>query len=212
VFLDGILVYSKTEADHREHLREVLEILRQNHLYAKPQKCQLFKRSVTFLGHVLNENGLSMEQDKVKAIQEWPRTRNRKENISFLGLAGYCRRFVKNFSQLALKMTELLKGNVEWNWSSAVEQSFQSLKQVVTTAPVLRSPDPAEPFVVTTAASGFAVGAELSQEFEGQLQPVAFMSKKFSPSERNYPVHEQELLAVIRAIQEWKCYLDGQRL
>jgi hypothetical protein len=211
VFLDDILVYSKTEAEHREHLREVLEILRKNRLYAKPQKCQLFKRSVTFLGHVLNENGLSMEQDKVRSIQEWPRPRNRKEILSFLGLAGYYRRFVKNFSQLALKMTELLKDNVEWNWSSAVEQSFQSLKQVITSAPVLRSPDPAKPFVVTTDASGFAVGAELSQEFEGQLQPVAFMSKKFSPAERNYPVHEQELLAVIRAIQEWKCYLDGQR-
>jgi hypothetical protein len=211
VFLDDILIYSKTEEEHREHLREVLEILRKNQLYAKPQKCQLFKRSVTFLGHVLDENGLSMEQDKVKAIQEWPRPRNRKEILSFLGLAGYYRRFVKNFSQLASSMTELLKDKVEWNWSTSVEEGFKSLKEVITSGPVLRSPDQSKPFVVTTDASGFAIGAELSQEFEGQLQPIAFMSKKLSPAERNYPVHEQELLAVIQAIREWKCYLDGQK-
>lgn len=211
VFLDDILVYSKTEAEHKEHLHQVLEILRKNHLYAKLQKCQLFKRSVTFLGHVLDENGLSMEQDKIKAIQEWPRPKNKKEILSFLGLAGYYRRFVKNFSQLASKMTELLKDKVQWNWSDVVEQSFLSLKRAITTAPVLRSPDQSKSFIVTTDASRFAVGAELSQEHEGKLYPVAFMSKKLSPAERNYPTHEQELLAVILAIHEWKCYLDGQK-
>ena len=108
-------------------------------------------------------------------------------------------------------MTELLKNEAQWNWTAEVEKSFQSLKQVVTSAPLLRSPDQSKPFVVTTDASGFAIGAELSQEFEGQLQPIAFMSKKLSPAERNYPVHEQELLAVIQAIREWKCYLDGQK-
>lgn len=211
VFLDDILIYSKTEEEHKQHLRQVLDILRKNQLYAKLPKCQLFKRSVNFLGHVLDEYGLSMENDKVKAIQEWPRPKNRKEILSFLGLAGYYRRFIKNFSQLALKMTELLKNDVEWNWTAEVERSFQSLKQVITSAPLLRSPDQAKPFVVTTDASGFAIGAELSQEFDGQLQPIAFMSKKLSSAERNYPVHEQELLAVIQAIREWKCYLDGQK-
>jgi RNase H-like domain found in reverse transcriptase/Integrase zinc binding domain/Chromo (CHRromatin Organisation MOdifier) domain len=108
-------------------------------------------------------------------------------------------------------MTELLKNDAEWNWSEEVEQSFQALKRMITSAPVLRSPDQSKPFVVTTDASGFAIGAELSQEFEGKLQPIAFMSKKLSPAERNYPVHEQELLAVIQAIREWKCYLDGRK-
>ena len=211
VFLDDILIYSKTEEEHKQHLLQVLDILRKNQLYAKLPKCQLFKRSVNFLGHVLDEHGLSMEKDKVKAIQEWPRPKNRKEILSFLGLAGYYRRFIKNFSQLALKMTELLKNDAEWKWTTEVEGSFQSLKQVVTSAPLLRSPDQSKPFVVTTDASGFAVGAELSQEFGGQLQPIAFMSKKLNSAERNYPVHEQELLAVIQAIREWKCYLDGQK-
>ena len=211
LFLDDILIYSKTEEEHKQHLCQVLDILRKNQLYAKLPKCQLFKRSVNFLGHVLDEHGLSMEKDKIKAIIEWPRPKNRKEILSFLGLAGYYRRFIKNFSQLALKMTELLKNDVEWNWSIEVERSFQSLKQVVTSAPLLRSPDQSKPFVVTTDASGFAVGAELSQEFDGELQPIAFMSKKLNPAERNYPVHEQELLAVIQAIREWKCYLDGQK-
>lgn len=152
-----------------------------------------------------------MEQDKVRAIQEWPRPKNKKQILSFLGLAGYYRRFIKNFSQIAMKMTELLKDNVEFKWTTAVEQSFRSLKEAITLAPVLRSPDQSKPFTVTTDASGFAIGAELSQEWDGRLQPVAFMSKKLNPAERNYPVHEQELLAVIRAIQEWKCYLDGQK-
>ena len=114
VFVDDILIYSRTESEHRRHVEEVLDILRENRLYAKLSKCQLFQPSVTFLGHVLSENGLSMEADKLKAVNEWPRPQNRKQTLSFLGLCGYYRSFIENFSQIALPMTELLKESNQW--------------------------------------------------------------------------------------------------
>ncbi len=210
VFVDDILIYSKTEKDHQSHVKEALDILRQNHLYAKLSKCQLFQSKVTFLGHVLSENGLSVEADKVKAMIEWPRPQNRKHILSFLGLCGYYRTFIENFSQIALPMTELLKESKEWNWNEHVEKSFRQLQQAMLKAPVLASPDPTRKFIVTTDASDFAIGAALSQQFDSGERPIAFYSKKLSSAEVNYAVHEKELLAVIQALKEWRCFLDGQ--
>lgn len=210
VFVDDILIYSKTEMEHKHHVREVLDILRENQLYAKLSKCQLFQSSVTFLGHVLSENGLSVEADKVKAMTEWPRPLNRKHILSFLGLCGYYRTFIANFSQIALPMTELLKESQEWNWNKRVEMSFRQLQQAMSKAPVLASPDPTGKFIVTTDASDFAIGAALSQQFDSGERPIAFYSKKLSSAEVNYAVHEKELLAVIQALKEWRCFLDGQ--
>lgn len=210
VFVDDILIYSKTEIEHRKHVKEVLDILRRNELYAKLPKCQLFQSEVTFLGHVLSKDGLSVESDKIKAMNEWPRPQNRKHILSFLGLCGYYRTFIENFSQIALPMTELLKETKEWKWDEPVEKSFRQLQQAMSEAPVLASPDPTRKFIVTTDASDFAIGAALSQQFDNGERPIAFYSKKLSPAESNYPVHEKELLAVILALKEWRCFLDGQ--
>jgi hypothetical protein len=210
VFVDDILIYSKTEIEHRKHVKEVLDILRKNELYAKLPKCQLFQSKVTFLGHVLSKDGLSVEADKIKAMNEWPRPQNRKHILSFLGLCGYYRTFIENFSQIALPMTELLKETREWKWDEREEESFRQLQQAMSKAPVLASPDPTRNFIVTTDASDFAIGAALSQQFDCGNRPIAFYSKKLSPAESNYPVHEKELLAVIQALKEWRCFLDGQ--
>jgi len=210
VFVDDILIYSKTEIEHRKHVKEVLNILRKNELYAKLPKCQLFQSKVTFLGHVLSKDGLSVEEDKIQAMNDWPRPQNRKHILSFLGLCGYYRTFIENFSQIALPMTELLKESKEWNWDERVEKSFRQLQQAMSKAPVLASPDPTRKFIITTDASDFAIGAALSQHFDDGERPIAFHSKKLSPAESNYPVHEKELLAVIRALKEWRCFLDGQ--
>ena len=183
VFVDDILIYSKTESEHKRHVQEVLDILRENRLYAKLSKCQLFQSSVTFLGHVLSENGLSMEADKLKAVNEWPRPQNRKQILSFLGLCGYYRSFIENFSQIALPMTELLKESNEWKWNERVEKSFRHLQQAMLRAPVLTSPDPTRPFIVTTDSSDFAIGASLSQQFDNGEKPIAFYSKKLSSAE-----------------------------
>ena len=211
VFLDDILIFSKTLQEHRKHVRIVLELLRNNKLYAKKSKCEFFKQSISFLGHVVSGEGISMEKDKVKAIQEWPIPTNVAAIRSFLGLAGYYRRFVKDFSKLAMPLTDLLRTDVKFEWNKSQQQSFLQLKQSISSAPVLTLPDDSLPYIVSTDASGFAVGATLSQDQGNGSQPIAFLSHKLNEHEKNYPVHEQELLAIIIALKEWRHYLYGKR-
>ena len=211
VFLDDILIYSNSLSDHKKHLRVVLDLLRQHKLYAKESKCEFFKSSVSFLGHVVGEEGISMEEDKVKAIREWPAPTSVKGIRSFLGLAGYYRRFVKNFSKIASPLSELLHKDKPFEWKGSQQQAFDNLKLAVASGPVLIIPDESKPYVVTTDSSGFAIGATLSQDQGHGLQPIAFMSQKMLPAEKNYPVHEQELLAVVCALKEWRHYLHGRK-
>ena len=210
VFLDDILIFSKTLAEHKKHVRRVLELLRANKLYAKKSKCEFFKSSISFLGHVVGEKGVSMEKEKVKAIVDWPTLTNVAAVRSFLGLAGYYRRFVKDFSKIASPLTDLLRTDAKFEWMDKQQLAFDRLKEAVSTGPVLIIPDESLPYVVTTDASGFAVGATLSQDQGNGLQPIAFLSHKMNEHERNYPVHEQELLAIIIALKEWRHYLHGR--
>jgi hypothetical protein len=148
--------------------------------------------------------------DKIKAIQEWPELNNVKEVRSFLGLAGYHRRFVKDYAKIAAPLTELTKEKNGWKWEDVERKAFNDLKSALSNTPVLILPDMNKPFVVTTDASGFAVGAVLTQnDVDGKQQPVAYYSHKLIPAERNYPVHEQELLAVFLALKHWRYYLQG---
>lgn len=209
VYLDDILVYSRTTEDHHKHLREVLDTLRKHKLYAKLSKCHLYQSSVSFLGHIISSNGVQMEPEKVKAIQDWPTPKSVQDIRSFLGLAGYYRKFIQNFSKISSPLTELLKKDVSFEWTTRQEQAMNELKQAIMTAPVLINPDHKLPFTVVTDASGFAVGAALCQDQGNGLQPVSFMSKKMLPAEKNYPVHEQELLAIICALKEWRHHLHG---
>jgi hypothetical protein len=211
VFLDDILIYSRTWEEHREHVRTVLQLLRQHQLYAKASKCEFFRQKIGFLGHVVDTNGIHMEPDKVKAIQEWPVPRNVHDIRSFLGLAGYYRKFVRSFSRLSSPLSELLQKDKPFEWSPVQQQAFEHLKQAVASAPVLITPDEKLPYVMTTDASGYAIGATLSQDQGKGLQPIAFMSKKMLPAERNYPVHEQEELAIVCALREWRHYLHGTK-
>ena len=152
-----------------------------------------------------------METDKVKAIQEWPTPSSIPALRSFLGLAGYYRRFVKDFGRITLPLTDLLRNDVKFQWQAQQQQAFDSLKQAISSAPVLLVADDTLPYVVTTDASGFAVGATLSQDQGKGLQPIAFISHKMNEHERKYAVHEQELLAVITALKEWRHYLHGRK-
>ena len=148
---------------------------------------------------------------KVAAIEEWPEPRSQTDVQQFIGLAGYYRRFIRMFSEIAAPLTHLLqKGNV-FQWSDEQQKAFDALKVAVSQQPVLALPDPSRSYVVTTDASGFAVGATLSQDQGSGMQPIAFLSKKMLPAERNYPVHEQELLAVVIALRQWRHYLLGSR-
>lgn len=209
VFLDDILIFSRTPEEHKRHLAIVMELLVKNRLCAKESKCELFRRSVEFLGHIIDAQGLHMMADKVKAVLDWPPLTSIDDVRSFLGFVGYYRRFVRMFSDLAAPLTAMLQNGAKFEWNDAQRTAFERLKQAVTEQPVLILPDMTKPFVVTTDASGYAVGACLGQDLGHGEQPIAYMSKKMQPAEKNYPVHEQELLAIILSLKEWRHYLQG---
>jgi hypothetical protein len=223
VFIDDILVFSRTLEEHEEHLRVVMQRLRDKKLYAKLSKCEFFKGEVEFLGHIVGRAGVRMVEGKVKAVQEWPTPSGQKEVEQFLGLAGYYRRFIANFSKIASPLSELCgtlrkskdgstrKPPVKlFRWGAPQQQAFEALKHAVTTAPCLAMPDDTKPFVVHCDASGYATGAVLMQEHAEGLRPIAFLSKKMNDAERRYPVHEQELLAILNALKAWRHYLGGR--
>ncbi|XP_020963973.1 uncharacterized protein LOC110265353 [Arachis ipaensis] len=153
VFIDDILVYSKTAKEHEEHLRIVLQILKERKLYAKLSKCEFWKEEVKFLGHVVSKGGIAVDPSKVEAVMEWERPTTVTEVRSFLGLAGYYRRFIEGFFWIVLPMTKLTRKEVPFVWTSECKESFQTLKQKLTSAPVLILPEPHEPFEVYYDAS-----------------------------------------------------------
>ena len=146
VYLDDILVYSKSKEEHEEHLRCVLNKLRENRLYAKFSKCEFWLPQVTYLGHVISAKGIPVNPETVKTIVEWLPPVNVKEVRSFLGLASYCRRFVQNFSKIAKPLTDLLKKGKKYLWTPACQASFETLKEKLTSTPVLVPPDTSKPF------------------------------------------------------------------
>lgn len=211
VFLDDILIFSKTREEHEEHVRKVLQMLRQEKLFAKESKCELFRTEVEFLGHIVGRDGVRMMEDKVKAVQEWPTPTRVSHVRSFLGTAGYYRRFIRDFSKISTPLSNLTKESTKFEWGHAQEAAFLQLKQSIMSAPVLVLPDPNVPYVVHVDASGYAVGAVLQQDQGKGLQPIAFLSKKMLDAETRYPVHEQELLAIIHALSTWRHYLHGRK-
>ena len=205
VFIDDILVYSRSESEHAEHLRMVLQTLRDQRLYAKFSKCQFWLREVTFLGHVISAEGVYVDPQKVEAVLNWERPTNVTEIRSFLGLAGYYRRFVEGFSKIATPLTRLTRKGVKFNWSHECEQSFQELKRRLTTAPILTLPSGVEGFEIYSDASKQGLGCVLMQN--GRV--IAYASRQLKKHEQNYPVHDLELAAVVFALKIWRHYLYG---
>ncbi|KAL0544440.1 hypothetical protein IC582_019555 [Cucumis melo] len=208
VFIDDILIYSKTEAEHEEHLRMVLQTLRDNKLYAKFSKCEFWLKQVSFLGHVVSKAGVSVDPAKIEAVTGWTRPSTVSEVRSFLGLAGYYRRFVENFSRIATPLTQLIRKGAPFVWSKACEDSFQNLKQKLVTAPVLTVPDGSGSFVIYSDASKKGLGCVLMQ----QGKVVAYASRQLKSHEQNYPTHDLELAAVVFALKIWRHYLYGEKI
>jgi hypothetical protein len=161
VFIDDILVYSNSYLEHEQHLRQVLSTLREHQLYAKVSKCEFWLKEVVFLGHVISVQGILVDPRKVEVVLKWERPTNVTEIRSFLGLAGYYRRFIEGFSTIAIPMTRLTRKETKWEWTDECEQSFQELKKRLTTAPVLTLPSGTEGFVVYSDASGKGLGCVL---------------------------------------------------
>ncbi|QRV82833.1 Transposon Tf2-7 polyprotein [Ceratobasidium sp. AG-Ba] len=210
VYMDDIVIFSEKEEDHAEHVKEVLKILRENNLYAKLSKCEFFVKKVIFLGLVITPEGISMEEEKIKAIMEWGAPRKIKEVQAFLGFVNFYRRFIAKFSKIARPLHDLTKKDTKFEWTQECQQAFEEIKKRVSQDPVLIHPDPDKPFILETDASGIAIGAILSQRGEdGYLHPVAYLSKSYNDAQRNYDTANKELLAIVESLKHWRIYLEG---
>ncbi|KAJ4974055.1 hypothetical protein NE237_007229 [Protea cynaroides] len=207
VFIDDILVYSKDMEAHTTHLRAALQRLRQEKLYAKFKKCEFWLKEVVFLGHVVSEDGIKVDPSKIAAIIGWEAPKSVVEIRSFLGLAGYCRRFVEDYSRIAVPLTRLTKKGEKFIWTDECEKCFQTLKSRLVSAPILTIPVNAVPFTLYTDASGLGIGCVLMQ---GE-QVIAYASRQLKEHEKNYPTHDLELAVVIHAIKTWRHYLYGEK-
>jgi len=187
-YIDDILIYSNSLEEHHEHVKKVLKKLLENSLYIKLEKCEFDVTETTFLGCILSKDGLKVDPEKVKAILDWPVPSNVKEIQSFIGLCNYYRIFIKEFAKIAQPLHKLTRKNDPFLWGFDQQKSFDKLKELFTSAPILGNPDSNKPFIVETDASNFAVGAILSQEFAGQLHPIAFISTSLTKSQLNYPI------------------------
>ncbi|KAL6225621.1 hypothetical protein ACLB2K_004470 [Fragaria x ananassa] len=205
VFIDDILIYSKNEADHKNHLETTLQVLREHKLYAKFEKCDFWQHQVKFLGHVVSQAGIAMDPAKIEAVLEWKAPTTPTEVRSFLGLARYYRRFIEGFSKIALPMTRLTRKNVKYIWDDNCERAFQKLKERLTTAPILTIPESGVPFVIYSDASHQGLGCILMQN--GKV--VAYASRQLKMHEKNYPTYDLELVAVVFALKVWRHYLYG---
>ncbi|KAJ0666882.1 putative nucleotidyltransferase, Ribonuclease H [Helianthus annuus] len=207
VFIDDILIYSKTKADHEKHLHLIMELLKKEQLYAKFSKCEFWLKEVQFLGHIVNDKGIHVDPSKIEAVKNWNVPTTPTEIRSFLGLAGYYRRFISNFSKIAVPLTSLTHKGKPFEWGPKQEEAFQILKQKLCDAPILTLPDGNDDFVVYCDASNLGLGCVLMQR--GKV--IAYASRQLKIHEKNYTTHDLELGAVVFALKIWRHYLYGTK-
>ena len=207
VYLDDVMIFSKDPESHEQHLEQVLKLLDENKFLAKPSKCEFNKPEVKFLGHVVGRNGLKVDSAKIQVVKDWPVPTTLKHLRSFLGLTNYFRKFIQGYSCLTAPLTSFMKKGVDFKstWTDTHTAIIEQLREALTTAPVLTLPDFSQPFEVVSDASLLGTGAVLMQN----EKVIAYTSSKYIPAELNYTTGEQELLGVVKAMQEWRCYLEG---
>lgn len=210
VYLDDILIFSKTKSEHRRHVKQVLERFRLHILYASPKKCHFMTNKVEFLGIIVSEEGLQVNPSKTEIIKKWPKPKDSIELRGFLGLASFFRRFIKNFSAVALPRTNLTKsGSGICLWDESCTIAMQKLKEALTSSPTLRRPDFTLPYRCHVDASQFAIGGTLTQIADGSEHVIAYFSRKFNPVQTNYTANDRELLGMIEFLKHFRCYLEG---
>ena len=210
VFINDIIVGTETEEGHNELVAEVIKRLEENDLYVKLEKCKWKVREVEFLGVVIGPEGIKMEEGKVKEVVEWPTPKSVKDVQKFLGLANYYRRFIEGFATVAKPLHDLVKKDKKWEWMEREERVFRELKGRFTKKPVLAAPDINKKMRLEVDASAYAMGGVLSMECkDGLWRLVAFLSKSLNETERNYKIHDKEMLAIIRGLEAWRHLLEG---
>jgi hypothetical protein len=205
VFIDDILIYSRSEEEHVRHLRVILKRLRDHQLYAKFSKCTFWLKGVHFLRHIISVEGIAVNPSKVQEVLDWKSPRSVTQIHSFLKLAEYYRWFIPNFSKIAKPMTKLLEKKVKFKWSLQFEEAFLTLKKLLTTAPVLAQPNIEKPFDVYYDASDLGIGRVLMQDGRA----ISYASRQLQCHEEHYPTHDLELLAIVHTLKVWRHYLLG---
>jgi hypothetical protein len=203
VFINDILVFFRSEEEHEEHLRLLLQKLREYQLYAKISKCTFWLKEVSFLEHIITDGGIAVDPSKVQDVLNWSPPKNVPEIRSFLGLAGYYRRFIEGFSKIVKPLTTLLEKGKEFKWDEKCQASFEELKKRLTTTPVLIMPDIHKGFDVYCDASRQGLGCVLMHE----VKVVAYASRQLRKHEQNYPTHDLELAVVVHALKIWRHYV-----
>jgi len=202
VFIDDVMVAMETEEGHDEIVEEVLRRLEENDLFVKPEKCVWKVREVGFLGVIIGEDRVRMEKEKVQGVIEWPVPKSVKDVQKFLGLANYYRRFVKDFAKIAKPLHKIIRKENKWSWGERQQKEFEELKERFTTDPVLVTPDLDKEIRVEVDASDFTTGEVLSIKCEDERwRPVAYISKSLNEAERNYEIHDKEMLATIWCLE-----------
>src|SRR5712671_514904 len=212
---DMLIATTDNPTLHTKYVHRILDKLEKHDLYLKPEKSVFAQRRIEFLGVILENNTIQMDPTKIKGVAEWPHPRNPTDVRSFLGFTGFYRYFIPNYSKVARPLLDLTKKATPWIWTAAQTTAFETLKKLMCSKPVLTQPQYDKPFVVHTDASAYGVGAILLQEGDinpqkpskPRLHPIAYYSATFTPTERNYDIYEQELLVVLRALQNWRPHL-----
>jgi hypothetical protein len=205
VFFDDILIYNKSWEDHVQHVDKVLQLLKEQQLYAKPSKCFFGVKEVEYLGHIVSHEGVKVDPNKIKAMMDWPIPKTLKNLRGFLGLTGYYRKFVRNYGRITTPLTELTKKDA-FSWTLEATKSFEQLKEVMCKAPVLTTPDFTNTFIVECDASGNGIGVVLMQEG----RPLAFESRPLKGRDLHKPIYEKEMMAILHALKKWRPYLIGR--
>lgn len=197
VYLDDIIIYSSDLQDHLIRLDKVFQRLRNHNLKIQPDKCEFLRKEVCYLGHIITTDGVKPNPEKIRCVTEFQQPRNQKQIKQFLGLSGYYRRFVPNYSKIIKPLTRLLKKDVEFNFSKDCIEAFETCKRLLTSSPILQYPDFTKPFILTTDASNYAIGAVLSQGEPKKDLPIAYASRTLNAAETRYSTIEKELLAIL---------------
>ena len=209
-FIDDVIIEMETEEGYDEIVVEVIRRLEENDLYVKPEKCKWKVRKVGFLGVVIGPEGIKMEKDKVKGVMEWLTQKYVKDIQKFLGLVNYYHRFIEGFASVARPLHDIVKKDRKWEWTEKQEEVFKELKEQFTKELVLAAPDINKKIRMEVDISDYAMGGVLSMEREDRKwRPVAFLSKSSNKTERNYEIHDKEMLAIIRRLESWRHLLEG---
>ena len=210
MYLDDLVIFSSTFDEAVNRLDTVFQRLASAGLKLNPKKCNLFRKEVAYLGHVVSEDGVSTDPEKISAITQWPRPKNLTEVRSFLGTCSYYRRFIRNFSQIAKPLHLLTEKNRPFDWTPNCDDAFHLLKSALTSSPILAYPNEIDGFILDCDACNTGVGAVLSQVQDGQERVIAYFSKSLGKAERHYCVTRKELLAIVLAVKHFHHYLLGK--